>query len=59
MELVPLLVTLIVLGLVAWLVWFIVERSPLPQPFKWAVEALCAVILIVILLRFVPGLHLS
>lgn len=54
MELIPLFITLIILGIVAWLVWYLVEQIPMPQPFKIAVLAVGVLILILILLRMMP-----
>ena len=54
MELIPLFITLIVLGVIAWLVWFLVEQIPMPQPFRLAVLAVGILILILILLRMLP-----
>lgn len=47
MSLIGLLILIIVLGIVFYLLWLLINMLPLPQPFKTA--ALCVLILIAIL----------
>ena len=54
MDLISLLITLIVLGLIAWLVIYIVGLIPMPQPFKIAIYAVLGIIGIVYLLGLLP-----
>jgi len=53
MDLVHLLIWVLVLGLIAYLVWYIIGLMPLPQPFKNVAIIVFCIILIIILLNMV------
>ena len=54
MDLVGLLITVLVLGVVIWLALYLVDSSPVPEPFKavlhWVIIAIAVIWLISILL---------
>jgi hypothetical protein len=50
MSLVGLLILVLVLGLVAWLIFYVIDAIPLPPPFAVVAKALLALIIILILL---------
>lgn len=51
MDLVSLLVTILVIGLVLWLLLYVVERLPLPAPFSQVARIIIIVIGIIMLIR--------
>ena len=54
MELIPLLITLIILGVVAYIFMWAIGQIPMPQPIKVAVICVGALIIILVLLRMMP-----
>lgn len=54
MELIPLLITLIILGVVAYIFLWAINQVPMPQPIKVAVILVGALIVILVLLRMMP-----
>lgn len=61
MDLISLLVTLVVVGLIIYLLfWFIDNVLSLPQNMNQVVKVVISVIaLIWLLTRFIPGLHIG
>lgn len=55
MDLVPLLITVIVLGAIFSLAWWAINSLPLPPPFRVVAIVILALIGIVVLLQFLPG----
>jgi heme A synthase len=55
MDLISLLVTVVVLGLVFWLLWWLIGVIGLPEPFNKVATVLIALIAVVILLGIVFG----
>jgi len=55
MDLISLLITIIVLGIVFYLVWWLLTKLPLPAPFNVVAQALVALIAVVILLSLLFG----
>lgn len=56
MALIPLLITLIILGAVCWIAWWAISQVPMPQPIRVAVTVVFALIVIVVLLNLAGGL---
>ena len=53
-----LLLNLLFIVVVFAIVWWVLQRAPIPPPFRWVVDAILAVIAIVVLLQFVwPSLR--
>ncbi len=50
------LVWLIVIGLIAWLLWWLVAYIGLPEPFNKVARVLIAVVAVLILINFLLGL---
>ena len=50
MELLPLLVWLLVIALIAFVAFWLVDRSGIPSPMNWIIKAICALIVLVALL---------
>lgn len=50
MDLVSLLITIIVLGLIVWLLFYVIDILPLPAPFGAVAKAIVALIVVLILL---------
>ncbi len=50
------LVWLIVIGLIAWLLWWLVSYIGLPEPFNKVARVLIAVVAVLILINFLLGL---
>lgn len=55
MSLLGLLVTLIILGIIAWLIFYLVGLLQIPQPFKTAIIVVLVLICILILIGMIPG----
>jgi hypothetical protein len=55
-SLLPLIPYLIVLGLLVWLVWYVADRIPLPNPFNKLVKLLAIVIGVVIVITILNRL---
>jgi heme A synthase len=55
MNLVSLLITLLVLALVFSVVWWILGQMPIPQPFRWVVNAVLGIICLIVLLGMLTG----
>ena len=64
MNIISLLGTLVVLGLVFWLLWWLLGQLPLAEPFRTAANVILALASVALLLSIlfggvsVPGLHL-
>lgn len=56
MALIPLLITLIIIGVVCYIAWWAISQIPMPQPIRTAVVVVFALIVIVVLLNTVGGL---
>lgn len=48
-----LLVFVILLAVIGVVVWAVTTLIPMPQPFKIAIYAVCAIVVLLLLLRFV------
>ena len=55
-TLVSLLVTLVVAGLICWLLWWFIDFIGLPEPFNKVARALIALVALVFLLNVLLGL---
>ena len=55
MDLISLLVTVIVLGLVFYLLYWLVGQVPMPEPFKVVATVLLALVAVIILLSILFG----
>ena len=51
------LVSLLIYVIVGGLLWYLVSRLPIPEPFKTVAEVIIILILIVVLLGEVSGRH--
>ena len=63
-ALVTLIIYLLVLGILIWLVYYVVDAIPLPDPInrivKLAIVVICALIVVVLLLNFLGvGVNLN
>lgn len=54
MPLVSLLLTVLILCLVLGIAWWAVQHVPLPEPFRWIVVVVFAIIAIILLLSVFP-----
>lgn len=50
-----LLISLIVLAVVIWLVWFILSRIPIPEPIRTVVYVVVGLICLLWVLQYLPG----
>lgn len=50
-----LLITLLVLVLIFSLVWWVLGQMPVPDPFRWVVNAVLGIIFIIVLLGLLTG----
>jgi VIT1/CCC1 family predicted Fe2+/Mn2+ transporter len=50
------LITLVVVGLICWLVWWFIAYIGLPEPFNKVVKVLVALFALVFLINFLLGL---
>jgi len=51
---ISLLLTLVIVCLIAYVIWWALNQIPLPQPLRVVAVVLFAVILVLILLQFLP-----
>ena len=55
-TLISLIIVLLVVGILLWLIWYIIDAIPIPDPparfIKLAVVVICVLIVIVVLLNF-------
>lgn len=51
MDLVSLLILLLVLGIVVWFGFWIVDKTGVPNPINWIAKAIVGVIALIILLQ--------
>lgn len=56
---ISLLITLLIICLIAAIAWWALSQLPLPDPIRWVVIVIFALILIIVLLRLVPGVDLG
>ena len=62
MDIVSLLVTILVIGLVCWLILYVIDLLPLPPPFHQVARVVVIVIAVILLIRVllgVSGMHLA
>lgn len=62
MDLISLLVTILVLGLIIWLCLYVISIIPLPAPFGQVARIIVIVVGVIILIRIlltVTGVHLA
>jgi Zn-dependent protease with chaperone function len=55
MDLISLLVTVVVLGLIFWLFWWLIGAVGLPEPFNKVATVLIALIAVLVLLSVLFG----
>lgn len=55
MDLISLLITLLIYGLVLSIIWWAVEQIPMVAPFAWAVRVVFAIIVVILLLSLIGG----
>jgi len=55
MDLIGLLVTVIIAGLIFWVLWYIVRMLPLPEPFRTVAMVVLGLIAVVFLLSLLFG----
>lgn len=55
MDLISLLITLLIYGLVLSIIWWAVEQVPMLAPFAWAVRVVFAIIVVILLLSLIGG----
>jgi len=53
------LLTLLVLCLVLYIIWWALQQISLPDPINKVVLVIFVIIVIVVLLRFIPGVNLG
>lgn len=56
MDLISLLVTILILGLIVWLVLYVISVIPLPAPFGQVARIVVIVIACIILIKILLGL---
>jgi hypothetical protein len=54
-SLISLLITVIIIGLVFYLVWWAISKIPLPDPFGVVVQVILALIAVLVLLGLLFG----
>ena len=50
------LITLVVVGLICWLVWWFISYVGLPEPFNKVARVLVALVALIFLINFLLGL---
>lgn len=55
-ALVNLLVSLVVVGLIAWLLWWFIDYIGLPQPFNKVARVIVALVVLIFLINLLLGL---
>lgn len=55
MDLISLLVTLLIYGLILSILWWAISQIPIIQPFAWAVHVIFAIIVVILLLSLLTG----
>jgi len=55
MDLIGLLVTVIIAGLIFWVLWYIVRMLPLPEPFRTVAMVVLGLIAVIFLLSLLFG----
>lgn len=56
---ISLLVTLLIICLIAYVVWWALSQIPMPEPIRVVVIVIFAIILILILVRLIPGVNIG
>ena len=56
MDLLSLLVSILVIGLVCWLILYVIDQIPLPPPFHQVARVIVIVIAVILLIRLLLGL---
>ena len=56
MDLLSLLVSILVIGLVCWLILYVIDQIPLPAPFHQVARVIVIVIAVILLIRLLLGL---
>ena len=51
MDLISLLVTILIIGLVCWLILYVIDLLPLPAPFNQVARIIVIVIAVILLIR--------
>ena len=62
MDLISLVITIVVLGLVVWLLLYVIDLIPLPAPFAQVAKAIVMIIAVLFLIKIllsVTGVHLA
>lgn len=62
MDLISLLVTILIIGLVCWLILYVIDLLPLPAPFHQVARIIIIVIAVILLIRVlltVSGVHVG
>ena len=54
-TLLSLLVTLVVVGLIAWLCWWFIDFCGLPEPFNKVAKVLVALVVLIFLINMLLG----
>lgn len=55
MDLISILITLIIYGLVLSIIWWAIEQIPFIAPFAWVVRVVFALIVVLLLLSLIGG----
>lgn len=55
MDLISLLITLLIYGLILSIIWWAIEQIPAIAPFAWAVRVVFAIIVVILLLSLLTG----
>lgn len=55
-ALINLLVYVVILALVFWLLWFAINKIPIPEPFKTVLQVIFLVVGVIILIDLLLGL---
>lgn len=61
MEIISLLIVLLIIGLVVWFSFWMVDSSGIPQPFNWIIKGIVLVVALLWLFgggHSIPALHL-
>ena len=51
MDLIALLITILVIGLVCWLILYVIDQLPLPPPFHQVARIIVIVVAVLLLIR--------
>jgi hypothetical protein len=59
MSLIGLVVTVVILGLVFYLLYWLISQIPMPPPFQVVAKVILALAAVILLLSLIPGFHIG